>query len=404
MNRRPSSGTVRKKRNPYRNGRRNRSYGRYLIFLIMIVAIILFFFNRCSLSKDENTSSSGTTSSQVVSSIPSSSSSVEPSSTASSSQATDNPDRLVPAKEPDISGASIDELNTMMIVGNRGFRYYTFSESTSIDYIELVKKISEIGTGKASFYSMIVPTATDITLSQDFLKDKSTSDQQKALDYLNASIQSVAPEVKSIPLFDILKANCDKKIYFDTDRNWTSLGAYYAYRQFCSAKGFTATALDDYTEKTYEGFTGSLYAQSDSRAELGGGETLTVYEPSYSVDVTIGDYNGEDVAASMFVDVSDYPSDEKYYTYFGGSFPSIEITNANITAQSACLVIKDSYGNPFIPYLTAHYNKVYVIDYRYYSGDFQALVDSGKYQDILLINHIEATSDAEAISSIIALI
>ena len=45
-----------------------------------------------------------------------------------------------------------------------------------------------------------------------------------------------------------------------------------------------------------------------------------------------------------------------------------KIENPNVDDDSSCVVIKESYGNAFVPFLVNNYHDVYVIDYRYYSG------------------------------------
>lgn len=42
------------------------------------------------------------------------------------------------------------------------------------------------------------------------------------------------------------------------------------------------------------------------------------------------------------------------------------ITNKNIKDSSSCVVVKESFGNALVPYLTDHFSKIYVIDYRYW--------------------------------------
>ena len=38
-------------------------------------------------------------------------------------------------------------------------------------------------------------------------------------------------------------------------------------------------------------------------------------------------------------------------------------------------VLKDSYANCFIPLLAPHYEKIYVVDLRYYNGRLLALME-----------------------------
>ena len=49
-------------------------------------------------------------------------------------------------------------------------------------------------------------------------------------------------------------------------------------------------------------------------------------------------------------------------------FIIVTITNNDLPDGPNCVVIKDSFGNPFAPYLSQNYHNVYVIDYRKYNA------------------------------------
>jgi hypothetical protein len=65
-----------------------------------------------------------------------------------------------------------------------------------------------------------------------------------------------------------------------------------------------------------------------------------------------------------------------YNTFIGGDRAITTIVNNDIQNDSACVLVKDSYGNPFAVWLTQHYHTVYVIDYRYYHNNWDYLTFS----------------------------
>jgi len=71
-----------------------------------------------------------------------------------------------------------------------------------------------------------------------------------------------------------------------------------------------------------------------------------------------------------------------------GDNPIVEITNNEITDGSACIVVKESFGNCFVPFLVDHYNKIYVIDYRYWEGSISNLVTETGATDVLCVNNL----------------
>ena len=80
------------------------------------------------------------------------------------------------------------------------------------------------------------------------------------------------------------------------------------------------------------------------------------------------------------------------YTYFlNGNHPLIEITNDELSNN--ILVIKDSYANSFIPFLTNHYGKVYVIDLRFYSGNISNFISENNIKNVLFLYSMQGISE-----------
>ena len=80
------------------------------------------------------------------------------------------------------------------------------------------------------------------------------------------------------------------------------------------------------------------------------------------------------------------------------------VENPEITDGSACLVIKDSYGNALIPYLVDHYQYLYWIDFRYYKGSIYDLVEEKNIKDVLVLQQIYNTGDSGALKKLQALV
>jgi len=59
------------------------------------------------------------------------------------------------------------------------------------------------------------------------------------------------------------------------------------------------------------------------------------------------------------------------------------------------LVIKDSYGNAFVPYLTEHYGNIYVVDPRYVSMKvYEEFKDANLTDIVFMINTSSANNKA----------
>ena len=75
---------------------------------------------------------------------------------------------------------------------------------------------------------------------------------------------------------------------------------------------------------------------------------------------------------------------------FRSDQPYERIDNPNITDGSSCVVIKESYGNAFVPFLVNSYQTVHVVDYRYFSGNLVDLVKDNNIQDVIYVNNANA--------------
>lgn len=282
-----------------------------------------------------------------------------------------------------------ETLGTIFIAGGNAYNYYAFSQRTSDEYINLVNDMADQLEGKAAVYDMIVPTSIDITLDDATRNSITSSNQQKAILYMYSRLSS---KVGKTYVYDVLKEHRNEYIYFDTDHHWTADGAYYAYTTFMKQLGKSPASLDRFQRIEFSGFKGSFYTQSGISALADNPDMVVAYKPLstnhikfYNRTYDLTDYN-------IITDVSGWNATSKYSTFIGGDNPFSMINNPDIHDGSSILVIKESYGNAFVPFLTESYENVYVIDYRYYTGTVSRIVDEYGVDTVLFLNNIGATS------------
>ena len=82
----------------------------------------------------------------------------------------------------------------------------------------------------------------------------------------------------------------------------------------------------------------------------------------------------------------------KYLCFLGGDHPAAVIETA-VEDGPVCLVLKESYGNAFVPFLTSHYSKIIVIDPREFNREGMPSLDLEKFSaeqgvdDVLVLNY-----------------
>ena len=52
------------------------------------------------------------------------------------------------------------------------------------------------------------------------------------------------------------------------------------------------------------------------------------------------------------------------------------------------LIIKDSYGNAFSPFLCAHYEDVYIVDYRYLKSNIKNIMKKYSIDNIIFAHNV----------------
>lgn len=203
----------------------------------------------------------------------------------------------------------------------------------------------------------------------------------------------------AVPIYDTLRQHKTEYLYFRTDHHWTALGAYYAYQQFCQAKGVEPKALEDYETMTFDNFLGSYYEDSGNNPALGNApDTLVAYLPSSTNEMTFTDRNGTVTPWKVVYDATNYSRGAKYNCFIGGDQPYEEIHNPTLNDGSAVLVVKESFGNAFVPFLVDDYQDVYVVDYRYYNGSINDLCREKGIDDVIFCNNLNATGTPSRIS------
>jgi len=284
---------------------------------------------------------------------------------------------------------NVQSLGAILIAGNSAYEYYSFSNSLAPRFINSVNNIKNASGNKSNVYTLVVPTSIDIELNDALRKDVNSSDQKKALQYFNSSFKNTTAVTG---IYENLRNHRTEYLYFRTDHHWTALGAYYAYEQFIYTKGVSPVPINDYKTLHFDGFLGTFYASSGQSTELAKTpDTVIAYEPFNNVDFTITQKDGATFKWKVVADATDYAPSMKYTAFIGADQPYSVIENLDKDDGETCLVIKDSFGNAFVPFLIPHYKTIHIIDPRHYELTLSEFSQNKKIDDIIFISNISTT-------------
>ena len=289
----------------------------------------------------------------------------------------------------EVTDLKTQSLGAIIVAGDAGYEYYTFSNDLAPRFINSVSNIKGAVNGDAEVYAMIVPTSIDITLNDHLREQVGSADQKKALEFFNTSFRDVTA-VDGI--YKAERMHRKEYTYFRTDHHWTALGAYYAYEQFCLEKGIEPLPLEKYETVTYDNFLGTFYSGSNQTAQMAENpDYVTAYLPINDVSCHIVEADGDAFDWNIITDVTNHDRGSKYLTFIGGDNAVTTITNKDNPEGETCVVIKESYGNAFVPFLIPHYSTIYVIDPRHYDGTLSEFTSDKQIDDVVFIANISTT-------------
>ena len=164
-------------------------------------------------------------------------------------------------------------------------------------------------------------------------------------------------------------------LYYRTDHHWTSDGAYVAYRTLCEQWGLTPFLRGEKAGE-YPNFYGTLYSNAGARNITP--DTVVTYK----VDgVTVTDFEGKEIP---LYDTSFGTQKDKYSVFFGGNHPVAVVKNQNLPEGEKLLLIKDSFSNALVPYLSQNFSEIHMIDLRFNKSSLAEYIDNN-HIDVALV-------------------
>lgn len=265
--------------------------------------------------------------------------------------------------EPEVEKDFGDDPNVgyWMVIDGKAVQLFKFNKESFDYYADILNKYSEeLGDG-VKIYSMIPPTNGEF---MQLRKYKGITDSQNdAFDYLKSKMNK---NIFSVDVFSALNNYKDEYIYFRTDHHWTSLGAYYGYVGFMESKGETPLSLSQYEEINFGNFLGSSYTKTLDKSLEENPDNLTAYKPLTNHEFTV--YKGNEGTNADIIDLK-YKDDisKKYLAFLSSGGATWSSIKTDVHNGKRILVIKDSFGNAFVPFLVPHYEEIYVVDPRFYN-------------------------------------
>lgn len=267
---------------------------------------------------------------------------------------------------------------------------YLFDVDKAIDVEQLDKNLVSVNKFLEKLQSInreIKITTLLIPTKSQILKDKLPKygplvDEKALLEKIRLALND---NIKIIDLMDTLKEKRNEYIYYKTDHHWTTMGAYYGYKEYMEETGQIPLDQSEFTIETIsDDFYGTSYRKANLLFALP--DDMLIYKPKSDISYKVT-YNLESQTNTLY-DETFLNKTDKYSYFFGGDKAIVEI-ETSIKNNKTILILKDSFANSLIPFLTNHYEKIIVIDTRYYNASISQFVKDNDIDEVLFLYNIQ---------------
>ena len=241
-------------------------------------------------------------------------------------------------------------------------------------------------------YTLLVPSPAAFYLPKEYARHSYNEPR-----YIEKTYGQLSAGIQGLNVYDVLAKHKDEYIYFRTDHHWTVLGAYYAYVTFIRAAGMKPRPLSDFKRKVHDDhYVGTWFGRTRSMDLKRSPDRVDYYVPDTEHSVEM--YQTKDpkrAVPGLFI----REKAPNYGIFLGGDFPLMVAKTPHKNGRRV-LVVKNSLGNPFVVWLLSHFEKIIVIDYRYFKANILDVIEEHEVTDLVFINGI-LTSSTEVHTSLI---
>ena len=199
-----------------------------------------------------------------------------------------------------------------------------------------------------------------------------------------------------------LKEHQDEYIYYRTDHHWTTLGAYYAYVEYCNEKGLEPISLGELQANDVHDFYGTYYNKCKKPGQ--DSDIITWYDVPLETFQFTGDVNDENMLEQAEVtewngipmlsvdgmyQLDQFDTRDKYAAFTWGNNGLTQIVTGHNNdpkeEPTRLLLIKDSYANSMVPYLTYNYDEIWIMDLRSTPMNMSQILAENEFDDVFVM-------------------
>jgi hypothetical protein len=275
----------------------------------------------------------------------------------------------------------------LLVVGRQAMQIFTNEQPLAAQLAQIVNAYRKAVPPTCRVFCLLTPTVAAYALPEKYAQYQGKEEENIASAYALLS-----PGVQAVAVAEKLRQHQKEYIFYRTDHHWTGLGAYYAYQAFGEKAAFPVPELAQLERRTVAGtFLGTHYRKTRDENLAAAADTVHYWLPQGSFSAEKIDKNGIKKSAEVFKNQD--IEKNRYLVFLGGDEPLMYLYSATAKNGKTILLVKNSYGNAFAPYLLNHYEKVVVVDYRYFKGKITDLFKKHTINDLLILSGVFAANE-----------
>ena len=283
------------------------------------------------------------------------------------------------------------------IWNNKGYEVFKGDVADAKAYAESISNYKTLLGKEYNVYNVVVPSGVEIALPERLSKTVSNNQWEN----ISTIFDNMSDDITPVDVYNILGEKRNEKLYYNTDKYWTQLGAYYAYSSLADKLGVKAVSVDDFELATVDNEVLGSHISATVSKETKNGNPMLIQNPD-----TVKYYSLPDtVKVTAMPKASDETTETSYYnSSFDENSTPIDVYNTKDCAYTVLensdikngkiAIISDKFGYGIAPFLTANYNKVHLIDIDNFERNVKSYLEENEITTVVYLNGIMSANTA----------
>lgn len=282
-------------------------------------------------------------------------------------------------------GWIINEFGYTYVYNACGYEQFNYKATALNRYVNALNTFRAVLPNDIRLFNITVPvSSTFAEIPREIYTNDNFYNQSQSA-FVNTISTMTVEGIINVPIVDEMESCYDNGdyVYFRTDKNWTSLGAYNAYLKFCEQSGIVPHPLSNHKIIEIGNFLGSFYNATLLPEMSDFPDEFVCYSTLPTVNTTMTVFDNGIQYSNYSLCMNNVGERNAYDVYLGQSAERYEIcTNSS---GGSLLIISDSSAYPLIPFLASHYSKIDVIDPRKFTSDLSEYLSNHRYDDCIIV-------------------